>query len=387
MRTRMPRRALVACDVAFACALACVWANALATPALAYVDPSVMTYTIQALAGVAVALSAVLGVAWRRLRRVLLRLLGAHEARVREGEVHRVDPSDAAAHERAREQAHHASLVVDAPAQERLPWHVRLVLALVVCLVAVFTIFVEPALEMVAASTDSLFFTIVTIWKPVVVVGLAVAVALALVISLARGKAFNVLLALVSALALAAFLQVLLLNVGLPAADGSPVPWDSFQGITVISALVWVVVIAGAVAFALRRPLPFKGVAVLLAVLLAVSQGIGLGLTTRRPTADGTPVSAEKPQVTMEGLMDVSDRGNVIVFVLDTFDVSFLDQTLAQYPDALDEMTGFTNYHNTVGNMIPTRYALATLTTGRTLRQDDPAFSNTLVRGWYGERT
>ena len=31
------------------------------TPAYAYVDPSVMTYTIQALAGVAVALSAVLG--------------------------------------------------------------------------------------------------------------------------------------------------------------------------------------------------------------------------------------------------------------------------------------------------------------------------------------
>ena len=384
MRTRMIRRALVACDVAFACALGVVWANALATPAYAYVDPSVMTYTIQALAGVAVALSAVLGVAWRRLRRVLLRLLGMSEVRVREGEVHRVDPSDAAAHERAREQAHHASLVVDAPAQERLPWHVRLIFALVVCLVAVFTIFVEPALEMVAASTDSLFFTIVTIWRPVVLVGLAVAVALALVISLARGKAFNVLLALVSALALAAFLQVLLLNVGLPAADGSQVPWDSFQRITVVSTLVWVAVIAGAVVFVLRRPLPFKGVAVLLAVVLAVSQGIGLGLTTRRPTADGTPVSAEKPQVTMEGLMDVSDKGNVIVFVLDTFDVNYLDQTLAQYPDALDEMTGFTNYHNTVGNMIPTRYALATLTTGRTLQQDDPAFSNTLVRGWYG---
>ena len=32
-------------------------------PALAYVDPSVMTYTIQALAGVAVALSTVAGVA------------------------------------------------------------------------------------------------------------------------------------------------------------------------------------------------------------------------------------------------------------------------------------------------------------------------------------
>ena len=47
--------------------------------ALAYVDPSVMTYTIQALAGVAVALSAVLGVALRRSRRVIMRLLHIDE--------------------------------------------------------------------------------------------------------------------------------------------------------------------------------------------------------------------------------------------------------------------------------------------------------------------
>ena len=79
---RMPasRRATVAafdvCSALAACAL--VWL-VLATPALAYVDPSVMTYTIQALAGVAVALSAVLGVVWRRARRALLRALHVDE--------------------------------------------------------------------------------------------------------------------------------------------------------------------------------------------------------------------------------------------------------------------------------------------------------------------
>ena len=45
------------------------------TPASAYVDPSVMTYTIQALAGVAVALSAVLGVALRRTSKMLFKMI------------------------------------------------------------------------------------------------------------------------------------------------------------------------------------------------------------------------------------------------------------------------------------------------------------------------
>ena len=49
------------------------------TPAYAYVDPSVMTYTIQALAGVAVALSAVLGVALRRTRKMLFKMLKIDE--------------------------------------------------------------------------------------------------------------------------------------------------------------------------------------------------------------------------------------------------------------------------------------------------------------------
>ena len=49
---------LALCDALFGVALAAVWVLVPATPALAYVDPSVMTYTIQALAAVAVALSA-----------------------------------------------------------------------------------------------------------------------------------------------------------------------------------------------------------------------------------------------------------------------------------------------------------------------------------------
>ena len=52
---------LALCDLLFGVALVAVWVLVPAEPALAYVDPSVMTYTIQALAAVAVAL---VGGAW-----------------------------------------------------------------------------------------------------------------------------------------------------------------------------------------------------------------------------------------------------------------------------------------------------------------------------------
>ena len=71
----MQKRLLVALFDTASITLAATLVVLIAAPqAHAYVDPSVMTYTIQAVAGVAVALSAVLGVALRRTRKVVFRV-------------------------------------------------------------------------------------------------------------------------------------------------------------------------------------------------------------------------------------------------------------------------------------------------------------------------
>ena len=46
---------------------------------LAYVDPSVMSYTVQAIAGVAIALGVVFGVVWRKIKRGASKALGRDE--------------------------------------------------------------------------------------------------------------------------------------------------------------------------------------------------------------------------------------------------------------------------------------------------------------------
>ena len=66
-------------DLAALLVVAFIASFAFTQVAWAYVDPSVMTYTIQAVAGVAVALSAVAGVAFRRSRKVIMRLLHIDE--------------------------------------------------------------------------------------------------------------------------------------------------------------------------------------------------------------------------------------------------------------------------------------------------------------------
>ena len=45
----------------------------------AYVDPSVMSYTVQAIAGVAIALGVVFGVVWRKVKKGANKALGRDE--------------------------------------------------------------------------------------------------------------------------------------------------------------------------------------------------------------------------------------------------------------------------------------------------------------------
>ena len=73
------RFAIVIYDAVSTLLVAFMLSFAFTSPAFAYIDPSVMTYTIQAVAGVAVALSAVAGVALRRGRKHLNRILDIDE--------------------------------------------------------------------------------------------------------------------------------------------------------------------------------------------------------------------------------------------------------------------------------------------------------------------
>jgi hypothetical protein len=47
--------------------------------ALAYIDPSVMTYAIQAIAGIVIAVGAVVGIVWRRARKKAKQVLNIDE--------------------------------------------------------------------------------------------------------------------------------------------------------------------------------------------------------------------------------------------------------------------------------------------------------------------
>ena len=427
--------------------------------AWAYVDPSVMTYTIQALAGVAVALSAVAGVAFRRGRKHLYKLLDVDENAKKhyESDVHRVssepdettttiqlasseqgeaaldsatvyeesshsacpprsaaplamsdgersevkqicgqdlgstqicgEPSSPSDKQSESQKKPKRNFLKGDPNPYKPKWKERIVYALIATTFTICTIFVFAPLEVVGGSVGSLVFTVVDVWWVVLPTSLAIIIGWSFLISACRGRLFGFMLMLTFAVGLAAYVQALVLNVGLPLANGDTIVWTDYMGMQVLSTVVWIAIIVGVLTYGHFRNKRAQGLVAILSTFLFVVQFVGAASLFFAPTelsevngGGGDALNtdlAHRTEVVMteDQLFTVNPNHNVVVFVLDTYDNAYLNSALRSKRDitqeVLDEFTGFTYYKNATSAMIPTRFAIPFMMTGEMPTPDE----------------
>ncbi len=336
--------------------------------AYAYVDPSVMTYTIQAVAGVAVALSAVAGVAFRRTRRALFKLLKIDENanKIVEQDVSRIDASPAnmamgieglgGIPEDFGVKAGDQSSVF------RMKWSARFGLAFLVSAFCALTVLFVAPVELIAGASGDLLFGLSDVWGIMLVFALAVALAISLVLSIFRGKWYLGLLTLAFCVGFACYIQAAFLNGGLPEANGKDVNWvGDHMASMVVSAIIWLVIIVVPLVVCLKKPRVTRAVVACLSAALLIVQGVGVAslfIGDDDASANGPII------VTEDGLFEVSDKANVVVFVLDNYDTKVFEQAFRDDPAMLEQMDGFVWYKNSAGVMIPTSFAVPYLLTG-----------------------
>ena len=376
---------LVIHGILFTLALTFAWWALLPATAQAYVDPSVMTYTIQALAAVVVALSAVLGVAFRRSRKVLFRLLKIDENanKIVEGKVHKVDAKGAeAANAQMKEILAAEAIRLKEQKEGTLKPKGRIGVAFLVSFFTVFTILVVAPLELVANSARDLSFNLNDVAGPVIIAGLVITLVLTVILSLLRKRVFNVAVALVGAIGVASYVQAVFLNGGMPLADGHAVNWSDFTTQMIVSGSIWLAIIAAAAVFSLLKAKQLRTGLLVTATALIIVQAVGVASLWGPSIAASMDAHAEHQQVvaTREGLYNVSSKKNVVVFVLDTTDTAFVQKLYDEHPETFAPLTGFTWYRNSVGSMIPTRYGIPSLVFENRIQPEQSA--SDFIQNW-----
>ncbi|MDO4747920.1 MAG: hypothetical protein Q4A12_01950 [Eubacteriales bacterium] len=245
----------------------------------------------------------------------------------------------------------------------------RLLLGACVSLFFVFTFVLYAPLKLYIENKDVLWFDFQSTLIVALVSSVVVFALMLLITSLPKKVIHTGLCCLVFAIALGLFLQGNFLNTdyGSSVLDGSEIAWKDYTTYGAINSAVWAACIAMPFAFWMVFREQWRKILIFSSLLLVVVQAIILGATLLQNSNNLHKITYE---VTRDGIYELSEDENTIVFLLDSFDDEYFDKVKKDFPDYKERLSGFTEYSNTLATGSDTAVALPSALTGEAYTKD-----------------
>ena len=332
--------------------------------ASAYIDPSVTTYAIQAIAGVAVAAGAFFATYGRRMKKSWMRTLDMdeNESRIREAplEVSREDLQEKLREKRAARAAQPA-----AAGKKKRNLRGRIITSLLCGFAPALALILRPIITFYLANEGEFWFELGDVMPDVLLVFFGMALGTALVhFLLPDGKRFSprlLLAVLVAAGTLCVFIQDHFMSGYLPTLTGEAIDWSLYKAWNLYSLALWGGVFLLFLAVFAIRPRTARaavyGLMILLLCAEAVNGTIDLATAKNENRRSGT-------YFTQNGMYETSKAGNVVVLVSDTFEGTYMNQILEDYPEVRELLDDCTYYDNVTGVSVFTYFSYAKLMSG-----------------------
>ena len=347
-------------------------------PALAsaYIDPSVTTYAIQAIAGVAVAAGAFFATYGRRMKKSWMKTVGIDESDAKTSEapleITREDLKAELAEKRESLQQ------TTAPAAKKAGNLKGRIITSILCgLTPAMALILRPIISFYYSNEGEFWFKLGDVLPDVLLVFfLTAAFAFLVHFLLPDGRKLSLRLWFAAAAAagtLCAFIQDHFLSGYLPALTGEEIDWSVYSSWNTVSLALWGGIFLLFLILLIVRPRFMKGsVYALLALLLCSEIAVGaVDIATAKHENRRTGT-----YFTQEGMYETSSAGNVVVLVTDTFEATYMNEILEKYPEVRELLSDVTYYDNTSGISVFTYFSYPKILTG----QDFP-LGKTFVEG------
>jgi hypothetical protein len=263
----------------------------------------------------------------------------------------------------------------------------RLPFALLAGFTFSFMFFFFGVLEIYAGNRDEFMFSVSDFIWPITVIALSVAVVLSALILFLPKTASNIVFGLLVWVTFMGYLQVLFLN-GTGSLMGDTGQKQNVV-LVVIDTILWAVtgiaIIAGTMIMENKEWL--KRVFLIGIIVLFVMQAAGcvsqIGKIAGDKAADTASATettdtsaaasettdaadAKNAYLTVQGFDKVSKGKNVVIFIVDRFDVSFFQDITKKEPDYFDKLDGFTYFSDNISRYSRTWPAVTGMITGIT---------------------
>lgn len=341
-------------------------------PVQAYIDPSVMTYAIQAVAGVAIALGTVFGLYWRKLLKVLRTVFKVRSNKYAENESDEISftdpetkkvttPKDIKEKEVKESIGKYLSVNRDNKKQEisedKMSFGKKSVTIgldllpglLIVCAITYMLCYYAP-LEIYMNNKTEFWFDYSVLqpqllelcWTFLKIGFLIVIACYAIHRKLYNGALF----AGISSLAIL-YIQGNYFASNLPAMDGTEIEWANYMPEMEQSAILCLsVIIIVAILFRVLKEKKFSYVVDFTCIL--ITGMLVVSLTDINKNTNGTQVKQNDFVVSKNNQYDYSSDKNFIVFVVDAFDSQTFNNIVSNSDEYKAMFDGFTYYPDTV---------------------------------------
>ena len=208
-----------------------------------------------------------------------------------------------------------------------------------------FTLLVFGPLSLYVTGNDEMWFSFRSLLMPVTVVAAIGFVLLTLVLSLPARGIHKMACCLIFGVALGLYIQCGFFNIsyGSGVLDGSQIAWKDYTTYGAIDSAMWAACIALPFALYMVFKRSWRHILMIAAVFIMVMQVGGLAINIYQNQNSLNKLSHE---VTVEGMYDLSEDENTLVFVLGSMDAAYYQEYKENHPEAEEALEGFTEYDN-----------------------------------------
>lgn len=235
----------------------------------------------------------------------------------------------------------------------------KLLTALCISLLPSFTFCVFAPLTLYLTNINEFWFSVFQMLPSIILVFLLSFCLFAGLTFLCSLKKFQIPLVAVFAFGLMLYVEGNFLPSDYGLLDGSEIPWEEYKAQGIINSVIWIVMLLlpFITYFILNKRAirAMKYIAVFIVAIQAVT------LTFMLCT---TPLEKETRYLSNIGKFELSKNHNVIIFVLDAFDMAIFDSIYEESPEFFDPLEGFNIFTDVVGSYPTTKGALPFLLTG-----------------------
>lgn len=218
--------------------------------------------------------------------------------------------------------------------------------------------------ELYALNTEDFWFSLKNFWYIPLACG-AFAMITAFILGLLLG---GILLKIYTGIIFGAgfciYVQGNFLNLKLGEITGDSIDWSQYGGRMILNLILWLLIICIITALWVRGkgyiPKIITGVSLFLTAMLFVTLMVLIV-----PCLTEDKMQKEYSYLTDKDLLSLSDDTNILVLVLDRYDVNFFKQALEEAPEFEEQLDGFIWFDNFAGCYTSTIWAIPFMLSGK----------------------